>query len=784
MKDSRTDGQQRAKRLRDWLARRRQRGSLSELAIAVPALLLLGLSTLQGSLIYHGKSTLNYATFEAARTGATHNARDESMRRELGLRLAPLVGGDGGAEKAAQAIAASGLKVQDPLQTRIEVINPTPEAFRDWGVDDVKSGKRVIPNSHLRHQPNTAGTASGLTIRDANLLKIKVKYGFELKVPVVGALLAQSMSWFDAENARFYARNQIPLTSVATVRMQSAAWEEEILASASRAADARQADAEASESVSGDASMGFLTNPDAQQEDESDTGNGEQQDNDADNDGEEESAGEDAETGTSEEPTEGAIECEEVDTETDEPPEEEQGFWSSLKDRLGGALAEGYKFVRGFWEGIKNQIGDIYDTVTNPKETLEGLYSLAKSFVEDPEGTIRAIADVIGQDISALVNCGSFDRGRIIGENINPVFMLKLAVKLSRFDGDLVKAVEKTKEELGCASFVADTAVWTEKGLVPIQEVDVGDLVYSRNDAEYADEPQAVQETFTREAPSYRILITGQEQYHLTDEHPVWKQGRGWVEAKDVERGDVLATAAGDVVVIGNHAVDLPVKVYNFSVASTPSYFVGAAGLWVHNAECDLPWTQHLEDFPDVTLRAIDEDELFSGVASGSRNELRINLEKEYPDLKAKDEKDNVPDWEAHHVIPWNFHDNELLKRLEFDLNSIDNGIPLPKCRDNKCSTTHRGSHPGYNAAIAKQLEAIDNLEMVFDKKKEKWRVATDKDKADDKRPATDDEKKRYIKRTIEVAREALAKNEIALNKQDKTHLEEKWTSEFEKVFE
>ncbi|PID61808.1 MAG: hypothetical protein CSB44_06080, partial [Gammaproteobacteria bacterium] len=65
-----------------------ERGSLGELAFAVPVLLVLGLSTLQGSLIHHGRSTLNYATFEAARTGATNNARVDSMRQELALRLA------------------------------------------------------------------------------------------------------------------------------------------------------------------------------------------------------------------------------------------------------------------------------------------------------------------------------------------------------------------------------------------------------------------------------------------------------------------------------------------------------------------------------------------------------------------------------------------------------------------------------------------------------------------------------------------------------------------------
>ena len=126
-------------------SRSRQRGSLSEMAMAIPVLLLLGLSTLQGSLIYHGKSTLNYATFEAARTGAVNHAQEGAMRHELGIRLAPLQGGDGSTERAATAILKARTFVENRLQTRIRIINPTINAFNDWGVDDPDTGELLIP---------------------------------------------------------------------------------------------------------------------------------------------------------------------------------------------------------------------------------------------------------------------------------------------------------------------------------------------------------------------------------------------------------------------------------------------------------------------------------------------------------------------------------------------------------------------------------------------------------------------------------------------------------------
>ena len=203
-------------------------GSLTEFLVAAPIVMLIGMATVQAALVYHGKTTLNYATFEAARTGAVNNAQVKSMRRELGQRLAPVQGGDGSLEKAALAMTNSMVEAERVDITRLEIINPTLEAFDDWGVHSQATHHRVIPNSHLRHKGHEIGAASGLSLRDANLLKLKVTYGLDLKVPIVGKLIAMAMMEIDAKNAHYYLRNKFPLTAVATVRMQSEIWEQEI----------------------------------------------------------------------------------------------------------------------------------------------------------------------------------------------------------------------------------------------------------------------------------------------------------------------------------------------------------------------------------------------------------------------------------------------------------------------------------------------------------------------------------------------------------------------------
>lgn len=197
-----------------------------EFALIAPILLMAVLLTVQLALIYQAKIVLNYATFEAARSGAVNHAQLSAIRRELGLRLAPLVGGQANAAGGLQSIAISSVLIDDAINTDIRVINPPSAAFDDWGVVDSSSQRRFIPNSHLVHQDQKVGPLSGLTIQDANILRIKVVHGFRLKVPLAGAMLAQGMLLIDKKNSDFYHRNRIPLNALATVRMQSEAWEE------------------------------------------------------------------------------------------------------------------------------------------------------------------------------------------------------------------------------------------------------------------------------------------------------------------------------------------------------------------------------------------------------------------------------------------------------------------------------------------------------------------------------------------------------------------------------
>ena len=270
---------------------------------------------------------------------------------------------------------------------------------------------------------------------------------------------------------------------------------------------------------------------------------------------------------------------------------EDKGFWGEAWDTIAAGATYGYEFMKGLATGLVGQITDLWDLVSSPIETAKGLIELGKAFYDDPKGTIKKLAEILGQEavdsITQATQCGPYYLGNVIGKYVSPAVALKIAGKLGKF-GKLDDAIKAVKKDFGCASFASDTPVWTSLGQVPIQSISVGQLVDSRHDQKWSQQSQKVSNTFNRSSPNYYQLHTEEESFRVTEEHPLWVQGKGWTQVKDITDDDVLATQTGDTLVKEIIKVNKPLQVYNFAVENTPNYFVGNSGLWAHNAKCDL----------------------------------------------------------------------------------------------------------------------------------------------------------------------------------------------------
>lgn len=209
---------------------RYERGqSLVEFCVVVPAFIFLVLATFQFILIYRAKTTLDYATLEAARSGAIHNpgARKDlrgDIRGGLARGLTPLFATK--ADLASYGMARLRAEREVRLHADVEIVSPTRQAwqaYRERGYD----GRYALPNDNLAFRDRSV-RAAGVNVQDANLLKIRVVYHYPLIVPFVDRVISGTSAllrgdWRDdvrLRNDPLGNYRRLPIESSAVVRLQ------------------------------------------------------------------------------------------------------------------------------------------------------------------------------------------------------------------------------------------------------------------------------------------------------------------------------------------------------------------------------------------------------------------------------------------------------------------------------------------------------------------------------------------------------------------------------------
>ena len=197
--------------------------------------------------------------------------------------------------------------------------------------------------------------------------------------------------------------------------------------------------------------------------------------------------------------------------------------------------------------------------------------------------------------------------------------------------------------------FVAGTLVLTANGVVAIEMIKVGDLVYAAHEEtlEYGIRP--VVETYVRETDKLVHITVNGEEIVSTFDHPYYIKGKGFVNASDLCIGYELIDNNGNNLVVEQifceKLNDEKVKVYNFQVEEYHTYCVGYQKVLVHNAtysQTSLDTLENTENFTEQSLRHIFEGEInirgkavgyhyegiensAGGVVEGTRTTPRVN---------------------------------------------------------------------------------------------------------------------------------------------------------------
>ncbi len=200
---------------------RRQRASaLVETLLAAPIVLLLGLGALQWALLLHARTAIEYALFEAARAGSVAQARPDAIEAGLARGLLPFWQGAGIPRAHAAALPVAQARLGQGLASgwiAWRQIAPTLESFADWAEPARDAfgrpipGTPEIPNDNLQWSwlRMSAGGVAGMrgrepigaqseqTLNDANVLKLELRYGVPMAVPLVGNIATWLMRIVD-----------------------------------------------------------------------------------------------------------------------------------------------------------------------------------------------------------------------------------------------------------------------------------------------------------------------------------------------------------------------------------------------------------------------------------------------------------------------------------------------------------------------------------------------------------------------------------------------------------
>ena len=162
----------------------------------------------------------------------------------------------------------------------------------------------------------------------------------------------------------------------------------------------------------------------------------------------------------------------------------------------------------------------------------------------------------------------------------------------------------------GSSCFLAGTKVITPYGLRNIEDIRIGDLIYSKNMTTNEVEIDTVKVNYKRVSHENIYVIYDEIGYvKTTPDHPFYVKNYGWKKAEDLDTNDILIDLMGndiqikDIKIISNIN---GINVYNLQATQNHNYFVGIDSILVHNRRCFVKGTKILSTL-NGTYKSIED---------------------------------------------------------------------------------------------------------------------------------------------------------------------------------
>ena len=253
-------------------------------------------------------------------------------------------------------------------------------------------------------------------------------------------------------------------------------------------------------------------------------------------------------------------------------------------DSIGEAgFAEGLIPVWGSGRDLINDIqtGDGWGAVANAGFLIWDVASIAAGCVTFGAATVAMQGAKTG--LKATLKAA----GKVVAKSATKALGKMAFKKLSKqaLKSSIDDVAKKLLKTCVFACFPAGTLIQTEHGTKPIEEIQIGDLVWAYDEDTDTTALQPVVDIMENETDHTISLYTETEVIETTATHPFYTQD-GWKDASELQTGDQIKTQNHENIEIKDTKFNYePKKVYNFTVGNFHTYFVGLRAWLVHNAK-------------------------------------------------------------------------------------------------------------------------------------------------------------------------------------------------------
>ncbi|MDR1066349.1 MAG: HINT domain-containing protein [Clostridiales bacterium] len=279
----------------------------------------------------------------------------------------------------------------------------------------------------------------------------------------------------------------------------------------------------------------------------------------------------------------------------------------------------------------------------------------------------------------------------------------------------------------GC--FAGGTLVYTPSGYVPIELIKSGDLVCAKDPDSGEFGVKKVLETSSSGVYAIYYVTIGDEKIGVTDEHPFWVYGKGFVKTEDLNVGDEVVSHNrenleedffGIQIVNGIEKIyfEDKISVHNLIVEDWHTYYIGRGRVFAHNgfekcAKTDDPAKKGTAAKDETSAGETRDDKTY--------RDLDDYINQTYP-------KKNTVAIVAQCPV-----ENS---RVAVDFASGDVGHTFVRIGYDDGSVIYKGFYPAKALSVEEILKKVDVDGMISDDSAHDWNAAVvceiDKEKADE----------------------------------------------------